>query len=46
MLEEIGYRDILLAAQPLKKIPRERQERFQALGLGAAPKINLLDLKA
>lgn len=46
ILEEIGYQDILLAAKPLKEIPRETQERFQALALGAPPKINLLDVKA
>jgi hypothetical protein len=46
MMEEIGYQDIRLAAKPVKEISRERQEQFQALALGAPPKVNLLDVKA
>jgi hypothetical protein len=41
-----GYRDIFLAAKPLKDLPRDKQERFATLAAGAPSSIHLLDLKA
>jgi hypothetical protein len=42
----LGYREVLLAARPLREIPRDKAEKFDALAIGAPSKINLLDLKA
>jgi hypothetical protein len=45
-LRTLGYREVLLAARPLREIPRDKAEKFDALAIGAPSKINLLDLKA
>jgi hypothetical protein len=45
-LRTVGYREVLLAARPLKEIPQDKAEKFNALAIGAPSKINLLDLKA
>ena len=44
-LRTLGYREVLLAARPLREIPQDKAE-FDALAIGAPWKINLLDLKA
>jgi hypothetical protein len=41
-----GYRDVLLAAKPLREMPQEKQEKFAALAVGAPSSIHLLDVKA
>jgi hypothetical protein len=45
-LGALGYREVLLAARPLREIPRDKAEKFDALAIGAPSKINLLDVKA
>ena len=45
-LRTLGYREVLLAARPLREIPQDKAEKFDALAIGAPWKINLLDLKA
>jgi hypothetical protein len=45
-LMAFGYHDVLLAAKPLRDLPRDKQEKFAALAAGAPPSIHLLDLKA
>lgn len=45
-LRTMGYHEVLLAARPLREIPRDKAEKFDALAIGAPAKINLLDLKA
>lgn len=45
-LQAMGYREVLLAAKPLKDIPPEKEPKFAALALGASPGISLLDVKA
>ena len=45
-LRTLGYREVLLAARPLKEMPRDKGEKFDALAIGAQSKTNLLDLKA
>jgi hypothetical protein len=42
----LGFRDVLLAAKPLREMPQERQEKFAALAVGAPSSIHLLDMKA
>jgi hypothetical protein len=41
----MGYREVLLAATPLKDIPTEKQQRFDAIAVGAPSSIHLLDVK-
>lgn len=45
-LTALGYRDVFLAAKPLRELPRDKQERFAALAAGAPPSIHLVDMKA
>ena len=45
-LRTMGYHEVLLAARPLREIPRDKAEKFDALAIGAPSKINLLDVKA
>jgi hypothetical protein len=45
-LRMMGYREVFLAARPLKEIPREKAEKFDALAIGAPSQISLLDMKA
>jgi hypothetical protein len=45
-LRMMGYREVLLAARPLKEIPWEKAEKFDALAIGAPSQISLLDMKA
>lgn len=45
-LEAIGYQEIFLTVKPLREMPSEKQQRFDALAFGAPAKVNLLDVKA
>ncbi len=45
-LISLGYRDILMAAKPLRDLPSDKREKFTALGAGATSSIHLLDMKA
>ena len=42
----MGYREVLLAAKPLKEIPEEKRQKFDAIAVGAPTSIHLLDVKA
>ena len=42
----LGYQEVLLAARPLKEIPEEKRQKFDALAVGAPASIHLLDMKA
>ena len=46
MLVALGYRDVLLAAKPLKELPQEKQEKFAALAAGVPASMHVLDVKA
>jgi len=46
MLMALGYRDVLLAAKPLRELSQEKQEKFAALAVGAPSSMHLLDMKA
>jgi hypothetical protein len=45
-LTALGYRDVLLAAKPLREMSQGKQEKFAALAVGAPSWIHLLDMKA
>lgn len=45
-LISLGYRDILMAAKPLKDLPSDKREKFMALAAGVPSSIHLLDMKA
>jgi hypothetical protein len=45
-LISLGYRDILIAAKPLRDLPSDKREKFTALAAGAPSSIHLLDVKA
>jgi hypothetical protein len=42
----MGYHEVLLAAKPLKDIPAEKRQKFDAIAVGAPTSIHLLDMKA
>ena len=42
----LGYRDVLLAAKPLRELSQEKREKFAALAVGAPSSMRLLDMKA
>ena len=42
----MGYHEVLLAAKPLKDIPAEKRQKFDAISVGAPTSIHLLDVKA
>lgn len=46
LLQGLGYQDVLLAARPLRDIPEDKRQKFDALAVGAPPSIHLLDMKA
>lgn len=46
LLQGLGYQEVLLAARPLKDIPPDKREKFDALAVGAPASVHLLDLKA
>ena len=46
VLVEMGYREVLLSAKPLKEIAEERRQKFDAIAIGAPSAIHLLDVKA
>jgi hypothetical protein len=46
MLMALGYRDVLLAAKPLRELSQEKREKFAALAVGAPSSMHLLDMKA
>jgi len=46
MLLAMGYREALLAAKPLKDIPAEKRQKFDAIAVGAPTSVHLLDVKA
>jgi len=41
----MGYREVLLAVTPLKDIPTEKRQKFDAIAVGAPTSIHLLDVK-
>jgi hypothetical protein len=41
-----GFREVLIGVRPLAQIPPEKQERFQAMALGTAPSVSLVDTRA
>ena len=45
-LVALGYREVLLAARPLKEIPDEKRQKFDAIAIGAPTSVHLLDVKA
>jgi hypothetical protein len=45
-LMALGYRDVRLAAKPLRDMAQERREKFAALAAGTPSSIHLLDMKA
>lgn len=45
-LHAAGYRAIVLAAQPLRELAAEQQEKFAALELGVPANVHLIDVKA
>jgi hypothetical protein len=42
----MGYRDVFLAAKPLKEIPEEKRQKFDAIAIGGPTSVHLLDYKA
>jgi hypothetical protein len=44
-LKAVGYREVLLAAKTVNRMPPEQQRRFEALALGVPPNIHLLNVK-
>lgn len=46
LLQGLGYREVLLAVRPLKDIPENKRQKFDALAVGAPASIHLLDMKA
>lgn len=46
LLQGLGYHEVLLAARPLKDIPEDKRQKFDALAVGAPASIHLLDMKA
>lgn len=44
LLLSLGYRQALLAAQPLRAMPQARRPKFEALALGVPPNLQLLNL--
>ena len=46
ILIALGYRDVLLAAKPLRELSQEKREKFAALAVGAPSSMHLLDMKA
>jgi hypothetical protein len=46
VLLDLGYREVLLAVRPLKEIPDEKRQKFDALAVGAPASIHLLDMRA
>lgn len=46
LLQGLGYQEVLLAARPLKDIPPDKRQKFDALAVGAPASIHLLDMKA
>jgi hypothetical protein len=45
-LTGLGYRDVFLAAKPLRELPRDKRDKFAALAAGAPPTTHLVDMKA
>ena len=45
ILLAMGYRQVLLAAKPLKDIPEEKQQKFDAMAVGAPNSMHLVDVK-
>lgn len=41
----LGCREVLLSARPLRAMPREQRPKFEALGLGLPPDLQLLNVK-
>jgi hypothetical protein len=44
-LKTMGYREVLLAAKTVNRMPQEQQHRFEALAVGVPPNIHLLNVK-
>jgi hypothetical protein len=44
-LAALGYSEVWLVAKPLKEIPEEKRQKFDALAVGAPPAIHLIDVK-
>lgn len=45
-LQALGYGDVLLGAKPLREIPQDKADKFDALAVGAPKQIHLVDMKA
>ncbi len=45
-LKALGYREVFLAAKLLGEMPEEKQNKFEALAVGATLSTHLLDMKA
>jgi len=41
----MGYRDVFLAAKPLRDIPEEKRQKFDAIAIGGPTSVHLLDYK-
>ena len=39
------YRDVFLAAKPLRDIPEEKRQKFDAIAIGGPTSVHLLDYK-